>query len=178
VTYSTKEEQTEKGKKETHPSQPCISKYNQRDSHPNASPEGHGTTPFAKCRRWSKARPLGAAMRLTASRQPYDISKLQNSKHPKTTPYPKNDSSTSSYYYFKPISTNAEQRGHTAPHSAPYGETARAPSETARHNHLHRPQLTQVPANVARLLTQQLKSLPPDSHCLQKPTARQKYLTQ
>ena len=40
-------------------------------SHPYASPERHGTTPSRKCQRWSTVGPLGAAMLLTASRQPH-----------------------------------------------------------------------------------------------------------
>ena len=40
------------------------------DLHPYASPEGLGTTPFEGYQRWPKTRPRGAAMRLTALRQP------------------------------------------------------------------------------------------------------------
>ncbi len=46
------------------------------DSHPYASPEGPGTTPYVGLLRWPKTRPPGAAMRLTALRQPKESPKL------------------------------------------------------------------------------------------------------
>ncbi len=54
-----------------------------RDSHPNASPEGHGFTPPEKYQWWPRTWPLGAAMRLTALRQPEDISKPMTTKQMK-----------------------------------------------------------------------------------------------
>ncbi len=67
------------------------------DSYPCASPEGPGTTPSVGLCRWINTRPPGAAMRLTALRQPEESPKpmtrnLKNSR-PNTTlkpPIPSN----------------------------------------------------------------------------------------
>ena len=146
-----------KKKKQKQSSQPCIFLYTQRDTHPYASREGHGTTPSTKCQWWSAMRPFGAAMRLTASRQPYDISKPKNSKHPKTIPNHQNDPFTPPFYNCRPTTANTEQGESTGPHSAPYGEAARRPTNRrAKTSCLNCPQLTQGPASIAHPLTQQL----------------------
>jgi hypothetical protein len=119
VIYSTKEEQAKKENKEKQVSQPCILKYTQRDPPPYASPEGPGTHPSAKCQRWSAARPLGAAMRLTASRQPYDISRQKNCKPPKTILDHDNGSFTPHFLNCKPTTANTDQGENTRPRSAP-----------------------------------------------------------
>jgi hypothetical protein len=68
VIYSTLKDPTETGKK-TNLHHRVFLNTQMWDSHPIASPEGLGTTPSEKCQQWSDARPLGAAMRLTALRQ-------------------------------------------------------------------------------------------------------------
>ena len=106
VIYLPIRDQPEKNKRTNNHHNHVFLNTNQRDSHPYASPEGPRTTPSAKCRRWSAVRPPGAAMRLTASRQPYDITKPKNSRHTKTIPYLQKDSFPPLFYYCKPTSAN------------------------------------------------------------------------
>ena len=87
VFYSTLKDPTETGQNKTNMHHRVFLNTHTRDSHPTASPEGPRTTPSEKCQRWFNARPLGAAMRLTAVRRsPKEFSKLKNSGHPKSTP--------------------------------------------------------------------------------------------
>jgi hypothetical protein len=118
-------------------------------------------------------------MRLTASRQPYNISRPKNSRHPKTILGHQNDSFTPPLYNCKPTIANTKQGENTGPYSAPYGETTQAPNKSARQSLLlELPTIDSGPAFVACPLTQQLKSFPPKSHCPQQPTARHQSLTQ
>ncbi len=75
-------------------------------------------------------------MRHTASRQPYDVSRPKNSRHPITTPDPQNDYFNLPLYSCKPTSATIEKRGITGPHSTLYREVTQAPIETARQNPL------------------------------------------
>ena len=88
VIFSPTRDQTEKTKRTNNHHNLVFFNTNQRDSHPYASPEGHGTTPSAKRQRWSAVRPPGGAMRLTALRQSYDISIPKNSRHTNVIPHP------------------------------------------------------------------------------------------
>ena len=70
-------------------------------------PRGLGTTPSEICQRWSAVRPLKAAMRLTALRQSYDISRQStNSMHTKPILDPQKDSLPQLPYDYKPKSAN------------------------------------------------------------------------
>ena len=85
VMYTTPKDQKETNKNKTNPHRVVFKNIKPWDSHPYASPEGHGTTPSGGHRRWPRTRPLGAAMRLTALRQsPKEIARHPtNSKQPK-----------------------------------------------------------------------------------------------
>ncbi len=84
VIYSPKEEHTEKEKNENNHHKPVFLNTNKRDSYPYASPEGPRTTPSEICQRWFVVRPRGAAMRLSALRQPpKDISRPKQPRQSK-----------------------------------------------------------------------------------------------
>jgi len=108
------------------------------DSHPYASPKGHGTTPSEKYHRWSNTRPLEAAMRLTALRfPPNDISRHpKNSGHLKTTPKPPNGSCPQFPCDCKPTPANTRKCGSARPRDAPYGAATQAPYRLAYFNPL------------------------------------------
>ena len=139
VIYSPTGDQTEKNKRTNNHHNHVFCNTNQRDSHPYASPEGPGTTPSAESQRWSAARPLGAAMRLTASRQPYDISRPKNYRHTKPIPDPQNDYFPPLLCYCKPTSANTEKCGSTVPCRAPYGGAIETTHKLARPNPLPEP---------------------------------------
>ena len=84
-------------------------------------------------------RPPGAVMRLTASRQPYDITNPKNSRHTKTIPYLQNYSFPPLFYYCKPTSANTEKCGSTGPHREPYGGALETTYKPAHPNPLHEP---------------------------------------
>ena len=76
VIYSPSEDQTETNKNKKQHHNTVFLNTITWGTLPYASPEGHGTTPFEECQRWSTIGPLGAAMRLTVLRQsPKDVSR-------------------------------------------------------------------------------------------------------
>jgi hypothetical protein len=121
VIYSPTGDQTEKNKRTNNHHNHVFLNTNQRDSHPYASPKGHGTTPSAKCQRWSAVSPPGAAMRLTASRQSYDITRPKISRHTKQYQTFKMIPFPHSFTNANPppqIQNNAEAQDHTVRHTA------------------------------------------------------------
>ena len=112
-------------------------------------------------------------LRLTAPRQPYDISRPKNSKDPKTTTDHQNDSYTPPFYNCKPTTANTEQGENTGLHSAPYGEAAQAPSKSARQNLMpelptidSRPRIYSAPTNTATKKFSSIVPLPIVTHRL------------
>jgi len=92
VIYSPTEDQTETTKNKNNHRTPVFLNTNKRDSYPYASPERPGTAPSRKCQRRSTLGPLGAAMRLTALRQPPEyISIPKQPRQPKPKPDLLND---------------------------------------------------------------------------------------
>ena len=87
VVYSTTEDQTATTENKKNHHKPVLLNTNKRDSCPYASPERPVTAPSGKCQRRSTVRPLGAAMRLTASSQPpKDITRPKQTRQPKQIP--------------------------------------------------------------------------------------------
>ncbi len=108
VIYAPFADQTETHKNETQLHNTVLFNTTAWGSHPYASPEGHGTTPYENCQLWSTVGPLGAATRLTALLPaPNDISKLMNSRQPNITPEAPNDSSPS---FFANTNTSPQLR--------------------------------------------------------------------
>ena len=91
------------------------------EPHPNASPEGPRTTPYEKYQRWSVVRPLGAAMRLTALRQPpKDASGPKHTRQMNSNPTPK-DLYSPPFCDNKHIPTYSKKGGRAGLHAAQYG---------------------------------------------------------
>jgi len=79
-------------------------------------------------------------MRLTASRQsPNDVSRPENSGHPKATPDPQNDSFPQPPCGCKPISADTEKCGRAGPRDTPYGGAPQAPRKPVYSNPLSEP---------------------------------------
>ena len=100
------------------------------DFHPHASPEGPGTAPSEKCQRRSFARPLGAAMRLTASRQsPKDTPRPRNSRQMKLKPI-NHYRYTENLLYCEHNSTEQEKCGRDGQYTAAQSADVLAPQTT------------------------------------------------
>ena len=133
VIYSTPKDPTDMGETSINLHHRVFLNTQTWDSHPNASPEGPGTSPSEKYQRWPNTRPLGAAMRLTALRKsPTDISKQQkNSKHLKIIPEPLKGSCPQLLCKCRSNALHREKRGSRGLRAAPY-DSVRAPSKLAR----------------------------------------------
>jgi len=99
-------------------------------SHPYASPEGPRTTPSKKRQRWATVGPLGAAMRLTALRQPpKDVSGPKNPRHMKRKSIP-TDLHTSPLCYCKHTSPESKKCRRAGQHAASQGGAEHATHST------------------------------------------------
>ena len=170
--YSPTRDHAEKTKRTNNHHIHVFLNTNQRDLHPCASPVGLGTTPSAKCQRWFAVRPPGAAMRLTASRQPYDITRPKYSRHAKPMPDLQNNYPPRSFATANPppqIQKNAEEQDRTARRTA---AQQRLPIIWHALAHcLNRIPSTLAPAKLPLFLIQRLIISTPESCCPLKPIA-------
>ena len=112
------------------------------DLHPHASPEGPVTAPSEKCQRRSTARPLGAAMRLTASHQSPKVTPgPRNPRHKKRRPI-SNDQHPALLCYCKHNSTEMGKCGKAGQYVASQGKTVRAPHNTQHPTKTHYRRMT------------------------------------
>jgi hypothetical protein len=95
------------------------------DLHPYASPEGPGTPPSENCQGWSTARSLGAAMRLTALRQPPTDSPRPMNPRPKSRKTHNKALPHSHTYYCKLPSPESVKTGRTVQYT-PQGYAVRS----------------------------------------------------
>ena len=128
--YSPLKDHTETNKNKTNLHNIVSLNTKPWDSHPYASPEGPGTTPYEKYQSWSNTGPLGAAMRLTSVRQsPKDISRHpKNSGNLKTTPEPQNESFSQLFCDCIPNSLDTGKCGSERMRAVPYDNSVRTPS--------------------------------------------------
>ena len=133
VVYSKTEDQTASTENKKNHHNHVLLNTNERDSSPYASPERPVTAPSGKCQRRLTVGPLGAAMRLTAMRQPYESPRPKNPRQPKAIPGLTNDSSPQLTRYSKPNSASTGKGENAGPCYAPYGgapHTAPGPART------------------------------------------------
>ena len=105
-------------------------------SHPHASPEGPGTTFSDKYQGWPTAEPLGAAMRLTALRQPKDISEPKNFKQTSQKPDRSNDVYPQLLKKCNLVSPEAGKCDNVGKHATPHGGAVQEPRNYACPHHL------------------------------------------